>query len=228
MAVQTRKLGDSYWCPKCRTYKPREAFHKNKNEAFGVDSYCRGCAAALRRIHQSPEHAFWKRFWARTTPVGKCLQWNGEYTNKQPTCCWRGRRGISLRRVVYSLSRADIPSDMFVDMTCKNPKCVLQSHMRLITRQQVEIKRINSVSSLARGDRHVARLHPERLARGENNGSAKLTATDIVAIRQKRAQGGASLKSIAREYGVSESNVKLILQRKTWAHIPDSEEPSDA
>lgn len=53
--------------------------------------------------------------------------------------------------------------------------------------------------------------------RGESRWNAKLTEADVIEIRML----GPLVKSaaIAAMFGVSESNVGLILNRKSWKHI---------
>lgn len=60
---------------------------------------------------------------------------------------------------------------------------------------------------------------PERGARGERAGGAKLTAEKVKEIRRRYAEG-ATLKGLAAEYGVRFTNVHMIVQRKTWKHVP--------
>src|SRR5262249_30138371 len=52
--------------------------------------------------------------------------------------------------------------------------------------------------------------------RGERSPSAKLSVSDVAQIRALR---GTQLQSqIARQFGISQSNVSTILARKTWAY----------
>ena len=53
-------------------------------------------------------------------------------------------------------------------------------------------------------------------AMGEDAGGAKLTEDDVRAIRQSSK----TQVALAQEYGVDQSAVSLIRNRKTWRHIP--------
>lgn len=53
---------------------------------------------------------------------------------------------------------------------------------------------------------------------GERSGVAKLTESDVRAIRADAAAGKA-LRSIAAAYRVTPQNVRYIVQRKTWRHV---------
>lgn len=55
------------------------------------------------------------------------------------------------------------------------------------------------------------------------NSKPRLTEQDVLAIRM--ADG--SIAAIAREFGTSRANVRLIRARKTWAGINDCEMPDD-
>jgi hypothetical protein len=70
------------------------------------------------------------------------------------------------------------------------------------------------------GDLHHTRQHPERVPRGERQGSAKLTAAQVQAIRQRYRPYRVTLTMLAAEYGVDHASVGRVVQRKTWRHVP--------
>ena len=55
--------------------------------------------------------------------------------------------------------------------------------------------------------------------RGEKSPSAKLSADDVIAIRQHYTNGGTSYRKIASQYGVGNTAIQSIIERKTWRHI---------
>ena len=65
------------------------------------------------------------------------------------------------------------------------------------------------------GDDHHSRRMPERLARGEGHGCAKLTDATVIRIRADRR----SQRVIAAEIGVTQSLISLVKSRKIWAHV---------
>jgi hypothetical protein len=71
----------------------------------------------------------------------------------------------------------------------------------------------------ARGDRHPSRTNPEQLARGERQGSAKLTGELVRAIRAEYAAGDTSTTKLGTKYGVSFSAIARVITRETWKHI---------
>lgn len=61
-------------------------------------------------------------------------------------------------------------------------------------------------------------------SRGDRHPGAKLTSLDIPEIREK-SRGGMTIRSIAREYGVSRNAILQIVRGRSWTHIPDHAEP---
>lgn len=59
----------------------------------------------------------------------------------------------------------------------------------------------------------------ERQARGEDNGNAELTESDVREIRRLSAAGGISQRALARQFGVSQGTINQIVTRKTWKHV---------
>lgn len=70
------------------------------------------------------------------------------------------------------------------------------------------------------GDCHLAktRANRETCHDGAANGSAQLTAADVVAIRMKHA-AGRSTRSLATEYGVGSSTIFDAYSGKKWKSI---------
>lgn len=86
--------------------------------------------------------------------------------------------------------------------SCGTRSCVNPRHLRWATARQ------NAADK---------KLHGTEIY-GERQGAHKLTDAAVQAIRQ-RASRGEQLQALAREFGVSPSNITLIVQRKTWAHV---------
>lgn len=56
---------------------------------------------------------------------------------------------------------------------------------------------------------------------GANHGrpSAKITETQVREIRKKRAENKVSLMDLSEDYGIAESTVSEIINRKSWKHV---------
>lgn len=67
-----------------------------------------------------------------------------------------------------------------------------------------------------RGERHGRHTMPERTARGERGGRAKLTESKVSAIRLDQRPR----KVIAAEFGITVTMVGYIQRGVAWAHVP--------
>lgn len=56
-------------------------------------------------------------------------------------------------------------------------------------------------------------------SRGERNVNAKVTDSDVAAIRVKYAEGGTSQRRLAEEFGISQPSVNAIVKHVTWRHV---------
>jgi hypothetical protein len=70
-----------------------------------------------------------------------------------------------------------------------------------------------------RGDEHWSAKRPDEIVKGERVGTAKLTPPEVVEIR-RRAALGESRESLARAFGVCAMNIRFIVIRRSWRHLP--------
>jgi hypothetical protein len=73
---------------------------------------------------------------------------------------------------------------------------------------------------MARGDRNGSRLYPERLHRGEQHHSSKLTSAQVIEIRKLYESGSTTFEALGYQFGVSGVNARSVVRRDTWKHIP--------
>lgn len=105
-----------------------------------------------------------------------------------------------VHRVSYELHKGKIPAGMFVLHRCDNRPCVNPDHLFLGTAKD------NALDASSKG----------RMAAGESNATAKLTASDVDAIRKRLAKGETQ-SSIASDFGVSQSQISNINRRRAWS-----------
>lgn len=143
-------------------------------------------------------------------------RFEAKYTPEPNTGCWLWTaclstdgygqfrfegRNHSTHRFSYKLYVGPIPKGLFVLHKCDVKLCVNPDHLFLGTHTD------NMTDMVSKG-RNAERT-------GEKNGKAKLTPTEVLAIRtDTRFQ-----RVIAAEYGVRQAAISKIKLGKTWAHI---------
>ena len=164
-----------------------------------------------------------KRFWSKVDKAFYCLGACWEWKDAKVRGYGQFRIGNTkylAHRVAYSLVVGKIPDDMCVLHRCDNPCCVNPSHLWIGTpadnaRDRDEKGRTGRTP----GDLNGTHTMPEKTARGAKQGAAKLTAANVLEIRERYAAGGCSHRGLASEYGVSKTNITYIVRRKSWRHI---------
>lgn len=111
-------------------------------------------------------------------------------------------------RISWTLHKGQIPKGLFVLHRCDNPACCNPDHLFLGT-QQDNISDCKSKGRMRNGDLH-----------GEQCGSHKLKEHEVLEIRRRYKSGGVSTYTLAREFGVTRSNIGYIVRGKQWKHLP--------
>lgn len=142
-----------------------------------------------------------QRFWSHVDKSGECWIWRGGTRNGYGHF-WLRPRGVRAHRFAYILMHGPIPDEIKVLHSCDNRPCVRHDHLFVGTPVD------NMRDARNKG----------RLAVGEANGRAKLTASQVIAVRGFHA-GGLTQKSIATTFGVDRSTVWAVLRGLTWNHI---------
>lgn len=149
------------------------------------------------------------RFWSKVRKAGpdECWMWTA---NPGPNgyglfhMNWRGlRRMYTASRVAFTIVKGDCPPNHIVRHTCDTPGCVNPAH--LISGTQAD----NSRDCVERG-RNV-------MMPGETNPNSKLSTENVMEIRRRYQRGNAI--HLAREFGISNVMVGLIVKRRSWRHI---------
>lgn len=179
-----------------------------------------GCAR-YRAIALTPALA--ERFWSKVDKSGgpaKCWPWKGA---RLPTGYGilgapRPIKGTwYAHRVSYALNCGD-PSGLHVCHRCDNPQCVNPLHLFLGTAKENAADMIAKGRKGRKGSRRRTVFEPIGFARGEAMPTHKLTGDAVVAIR-RRSDAGETSAALGREFGVTETAVRHIVQRKSWRHI---------
>lgn len=150
------------------------------------------------------------RFWSKVDRTGDCWEWKGARNQSGYGWFSVGSRLRRAHRIAYELTVGPVPSGMNVLHSCDNRACVRPEHLRVGTQRD----------NMADMDSRNRRFSPFRgqVQAGESNRQARLSEDDVREIRRLREAGG-SLRDIAAQYGVSETNVCGIARRRFWAHV---------
>jgi hypothetical protein len=157
------------------------------------------CSVDTNNPHRSTEQRFWEKVDRRGDD--ECWPWLGQVGKNgygKLTAVGPDRKTVRMHRVSWEIhNEQSVPIGLSVG-----------------THQENMVYMVSSGRSA-----HWPSLYPERMARGEANGSAKLTTEQVRAIRARYAAGETSLIPIAAEYGVTEPAIRFIVRRRTWKHV---------
>lgn len=160
------------------------------------------------------------RFWSRVQKADGCWLWTGTVNRHGYGQISSGasRRTLLAPRVSWELANGPIPDGLCVLHRCDIPGCVRPEHLFLGTKAD-NVRDMTAKARQAVGEQHGRRTRPERTARGEQQGLAKLTDETVREARARYAAGGVSFPTLARDYGVSLRAIWLAVRRRTWTHI---------
>ena len=156
------------------------------------------CMNARRRNMTDAEFWMWFESKLVTTDSG-CKEWSGcRYTQGYGVVRIAGKN-VKAHRIYleHSLGR-QLGVGMYALHSCNNPPCCNLGHLREGTNQ----------------DNVDDKLRSNRQPRGETNGKAKLTITQVEEIRQN--QDGLTQKQLAEQYNVQRPCIAKIQRGRTW------------
>ncbi|MEL6237055.1 MAG: HNH endonuclease, partial [Pseudomonadota bacterium] len=117
------------------------------------------------------------------------------------------KRNKPAHRVAYELYVGPIPEGMHVCHTCDVRACVNPSHLFLGTHAE-------NMHDMAKKGRRKGICGQ----RGEQHGSCRLNAEQVLAIREA-AKRGVRQGDIAVHFGISQPTVSDIVRGKRWRHL---------
>jgi hypothetical protein len=181
----------------------------------------------LRSIGARPRRPLADRFWAKVNkagPVllpelGPCWLWTGAtvrggYGNFAVS---RGQMRTA-HRVSYELANGPVTANQYVLHRCDNPPCANPAHLWVGNAKDNAQDAVGK-GRMHYGDAHGLRKHPERAARGERIGGARLTEASVKNIRHRGSSGGMTAQAIATFYGVSRKAISNVINRRSWRHV---------
>jgi len=141
-----------------------------------------------------------KRFWDKVDKTDSCWLWTG--------CVFKSGYGaVSINcktyisyRISWLLFGNTIPEGHVIRHKCRSKKCVNPTHLETGTyAENAEDKKRDKTQPL-----------------GEQCNLAKLTATQVHEIRARASENHYTL---AEEYGVNQSTIWRLVNRRRWKHI---------
>lgn len=130
------------------------------------------------------------------------------------------KRGVLAHRLAWILAHGPIPDGMNVLHRCDTPQCVNVDHAFVGT----QLDNVRDMMSKGRGgwlsgSEHRERRRPEGYARGEANGSSRLTSESVIEIRALHVKG-VSGRSIATQLRVDKTTIQKVLRGISWKSVP--------
>ncbi len=94
-------------------------------------------------------------------------------------------------------------TDLVARHRCKNRHCINSNHLEWGTHSDNERDKVRDGT----------------VSQGESNHKAKLTESQVIEIYDRCTILGESKKALSLEFGVSDSNISLIITGKSWKHL---------
>ena len=158
------------------------------------------------------------RFWKYVFPMSDdlCWIWTG-YSHlygygllRIGSLTHQTRRMETAHRISYAIHHGDIPVGMFVCHRCDHPECVNPNHL-----------------FLGNNDDNMRDCYTKnRTAHGEKQGRHKLTANDVLRIREYSKNKTKTGVELAKTFGISRATVSNIINGKIWVRVKPALEPS--
>lgn len=161
------------------------------------------------------------RFMAKVETGAGCWGWDAAKTKFGYGQLRVARHCVPAHRLSWTFFRGPIPAGLCVLHRCDNPPCCRPDHLFLGTKADNTADMISKGRRRGggpSGEKSWSRNNPDRLARGERCGAARLTEGDVQTIRHLY-DGGATLAEVGARFGVNLGTIWCIIHRKTWAHV---------
>ncbi len=164
-----------------------------------------------------------ERFWANVDKNGPipphlstpCWVWTGSRFNGygQFQAAYKHE---GAHRYSYRLANGHIPDGAQILHHCDNPPCVRPEHLYAGTpKNNSDDCHNRGRARPAFGDANGSRTRPDRRAKGETHGRAKLTLTQAAEIRRRRNEGE-TLSSLASAFGVSSTTIHAVVHGRRY------------
>jgi hypothetical protein len=177
------------------------------------------------------------RFWRKVNTAETCWLWTGARNQDGYGNLTRDNRSERAHRYAWMLVTGEtLTSRDTICHTCDVPNCVRvddegtyqvgrnvyprRGHLYKATQPaNIADRDGKERGQWAKGKRHGTHTMPERLARGERSGNAKLTDAEVCEILSLANGKFGNKAALARRFKVSIPLITWILEGKGWTHI---------
>lgn len=141
--------------------------------------------------------------------LGRCWIWTGGKSKKGYGQFTVKGKNLRAHRYAYEVLVGPVPNGLCVLHKCDTPSCVNPKHLFVGTTQE------NQQDKFVKG----------RQAKGESNGFSKVTESVVRELRRRyELKKGYydpvnGQPALAKEFGLTQANVSLIVRRETWKHV---------
>ena len=156
-----------------------------------------------RRLNPDPhpdlaEAVSVSRFWRLVDQrgVAECWPWTGDARKGYGLFFYQGKMRSAHELALSFTTGEKRHPDLETCHSCDNPICCNPAHLRFDTRLS-----------------NVREMHD----RGRANHASKLSAAQVVTMRQRRA-AGARQKDLAEQFGITDGQVSMIVRGLRWAN----------
>lgn len=146
--------------------------------------------------------------YSRRDPVTGCVLWVASLKAGYGQLMWN-RKPMHTHRLAWEDANGPIPAGKHVLHRCDTPACINPAHLWLGSHAE------NMADAARKGRQMSGEARSVVSPRGADQWNSKLTAAEV---REIRAAGG-SYSTIARQFGVSKSNIVMIRTGKSWKHL---------
>jgi hypothetical protein len=144
------------------------------------------------------------RFFSKVEITPSCWIWKACKTIDGYGTFWFDGKMVRAHKFIYEYINGKILKGLEVrHKECHNPSCVNPDHLDIGTHQ-------DNMSDMVLAGRQ---------AKGETNGRSKLTQNSVEVIRELYPQG-ITQESLAEMFGVSDVQICLIVNNKSWVTSP--------